>query len=1140
VAHVTCDKITGGYHIIYAYGYTSDININMEILVKNNKGGGDIELPPTKRRNDENQSNEGIIPFMPLSSEPNNNTNNNNTINNNSSSITQSNTMLKSINDKSIDQQQTLVDTFHDHPDDTSASTSTTTTEPSTPTSSQSPLFPQDAHQQSNDDDQQQKHQQEQKQEQQRQKQRRRRKRQRRQQRRRQQRDDDDDDDVLEMEMVMAYVRNGGRFAAGVIASICFGWFAFYMCTAWTDWGDSFYPKLKARLPQFLQLNGKGADAILYLAIPLLLSATLTHFLHHHPTSTAHERGHITTTPLRIPNPFTIIGLFRHKTVKGDGDPNYTFLGILLFVLPTLTYLALQLNDALRSDVYSHRHVANIFGKTSMMAMSYFLIPVSRHSILLTSMGWDPIHAAQLHTCAGYVAVLGGLAHGVYYVVIYVWVTEVGLVDLLVPDWDCWSWEVIFGGGETVDFGCYMQFMNLTGVFSAFCFFMLTLTSIWWVRRRYYNVFYTTHIIFGTSVFLGLAMHWNAMILYICPSMIYYLASLGPYVVKAVGDRWRGGTKIVGVRHIVDSGDCVEVAFCLGKDSGVKGFNSGVTALKMCATQYIRICIPEISPIWHPFTCYSTPSISNVDNAIAGTTTITNTTDGTETLNVIFRCYGTWTTNLAKRLADPSLDRPTILVDGFYGPGDRLSQALRHDTLVMVAGGIGIVSYISMVRLLHLTLMVENVGVFPTKKVVLLWICRDEGLIDHLVKTQFDRLVRNDIENGVVEGVVNGCGVAFHIIIFHTARNAPSSSTTASSMELTPTIPSYSEILLPTVEHSVTPSVNASVDGGGEPFDPTSSSMAGKSAGISEAILSSLVFASIAWGGLYIIWDKYQNVQKHSSAIGNRMYSTLELVALSIVAPLAAAVILKCRNVCVRLYKRVGRYRYDALTSVSRSDVAASATGCAEGPIAVGMGVCTTELAVLPNASPHVREQEPLVDIGYDSLKVVEENVLKEMTRTNSCNGGSSGDTSVSSTTQSDESIQHNLPLDQVSTVTTNNVGGGAHTHTDDNDSQSNTTTNSTIIITPSLRMTTGDCVEINHRRGRPNMEELLTELFETSESPGIFMCGPALLLNAVKDVVVQSRFGGGCTDRSGNGRRAGKQSTVLPRCALYEEGFEV
>jgi len=73
----------------------------------------------------------------------------------------------------------------------------------------------------------------------------------------------------------MAYVRNGGRFAAGVIASICFGWFAFYMCTAWTDWGDSFYPKLKARLPQFLQLNGKGADAILYLAIPLLLSATL-------------------------------------------------------------------------------------------------------------------------------------------------------------------------------------------------------------------------------------------------------------------------------------------------------------------------------------------------------------------------------------------------------------------------------------------------------------------------------------------------------------------------------------------------------------------------------------------------------------------------------------------------------------------------------------------------------------------------------------------------------------------------------------------------------------------------------------------------------------------------------------------------
>ena len=74
-------------------------------------------------------------------------------------------------------------------------------------------------------------------------------------------------------------------------------------------------------------------------------------------------------------------------------------------------------------------------------------------------------------------------------------------------------------------------------------------------------------------------------------------------------------------------------------------------------------------------------------------------------------------------------------------------------------------------------------------------------------------------------------------------------------------------------------------------------------------------------------------------------------------------------------------------------------------------------------------------------------------------------------------------------------------------------------------------------------MEDFLTELFATSESPGIFMCGPALLLNAVKDVVLRRRCGGGCSgcaDWGVNGRRNDQHSTVLPRCAIYEEWFEV
>ena len=63
-------------------------------------------------------------------------------------------------------------------------------------------------------------------------------------------------------------------------------------------------------------------------------------------------------------------------------------------------------------------------------------------------------------------------------------------------------------------------------------FSILTCTSLWWVMRHYYKFFYLTHIISGTSVFLGLTKHLNGMIMYICPSIIYYLASLGPYAIE--------------------------------------------------------------------------------------------------------------------------------------------------------------------------------------------------------------------------------------------------------------------------------------------------------------------------------------------------------------------------------------------------------------------------------------------------------------------------------------------------------------------------------------------------------------------------------------------------------------------------------
>jgi len=382
----------------------------------------------------------------------------------------------------------------------------------------------------------------------------------------------------------------------------------------------------------------------------------------------------------------------------------------------------------------------------------------------------------------------------------------------------------------------------------------------------------------------------------------------------------------------------------------------------------------------------------------------------------------------------------------------------------------------------------------------------------------------------VTEGAIGGgdSGVVFHIIIFHTTRGASSSTAAA---EITPPLLCASETLLSADSCAADPCAtemtcagNTPSVGRGQPFEPSLASIAGKSIGITEAILSSLVFATIAWGGLYLVWYNYHNVQQHSRAIGNRMYSTLGVLALSVLAPLVAVGVRMVVNMCRSLSR--GRYRYDALTSDST-------TGGSAREEAV-VGVPSGDDGLLPLASS--LESQAVDDmvssggIGYNSLELKEDIVAKEMGKDDGGSGSSSGNTSVSSATMSEVEAQQtpNTPP-----IATDHDEGCARPST-----ACPSIINATEVVTPSETMMgsrTPTGVVIDHRIGRPVMEDLFVEIFEAAETPGIFMCGPALLLNAVSKVVLR----GSCARRNGGGI-GGRPKPVFPRCAIYEEGFEV
>jgi len=173
----------------------------------------------------------------------------------------------------------------------------------------------------------------------------------------------------------------------------------------------------------------------------------------------------------------------------------------------------------------------------------------------------------------------------------------------------------------------------------------LGLTSIWRVRRNYYRVFYFVHVTLSVVMLFGLAMHDNQIVWYMAPSLLYYLASNVPVLVESLW-KWirHGGIRVVKVVHIPDSGGCVELTLkgvlshaadgrtSLAKDSCLDD-NELHTIGKFC-----KLRVPSISSKNHPFTIFSHSTLSVGSN---------------DEFKILFRPYGTFTSQLSKQLEPP-------------------------------------------------------------------------------------------------------------------------------------------------------------------------------------------------------------------------------------------------------------------------------------------------------------------------------------------------------------------------------------------------------------------------------------------------------------------------------------------------------
>lgn len=490
-------------------------------------------------------------------------------------------------------------------------------------------------------------------------------------------------------------------------------WMLCFVCLGYTTAGKDWY----GHLASFFFVED-GAPPVMNLAIPILLSGTIATVSMFQHDST---KG-VSALPSQLP---TCIHRLYHwqRTSSGDIDvKRFT----IHFVCWPLALMAI-------GNMYRHLHdkqlslddqlmeIGNTFGFVALVAMSYFLIPVARQSPILKLFQLSPISAVHIHIWSGRIIVIGVALHASFH--IYRWKGLAGesILAMIFPPRQCFSLSDNNNfepecADEDTDCECYDLLRNLTGIIALTGLLIIGITSLNYVRRTNYRLFYLTHVMVAPTVLLITILHYEKAMLYIAPSIIYYIATSFPVMTENRSCCSEEGVKPTRVERIKSSVDrrqreCVSLT--------LKATPAAVDML--CSGQYIKLGAPQLSSITHPFTVNRVPGSK-------------------EELRIIFRVMGKFTNRLCDRLVNPISDAlPIITIDGFHGPQNRVDQVLRHDVAVIVAGGIGITPYLSLLDDVHTILASTESRV--TKEVVLHWICREQELIDYVFKEYFEPLI---------------------------------------------------------------------------------------------------------------------------------------------------------------------------------------------------------------------------------------------------------------------------------------------------------------------------------------------------------------------------------------------------------------
>ncbi|CAB9526494.1 NADPH oxidase 4 [Seminavis robusta] len=623
-----------------------------------------------------------------------------------------------------------------------------------------------------------------------------------------------------------------------LVSFLCATWVLCYMLFSGIDPGRSMYARMADRVVG----DPKGGGQILHLAFPVLIAGSLASLCWTLPSLSVSRRSALSSlVRQQLPN---WIYRCRHRLLFVEGEWKLDFLAWTLILVPSVVFVFMV--------VYRHMHgkelalddqvsvTSNAFGVVAEVVGSFLMIPVARHSSLLKVVGWSPARAVILHIWTGRIFILAVIVHGSMHMFRWVGLSNESLVGMLVPPAGCWSMNSETYNAaqptcvdEDTDCTCYDIHRNLTGVLAGVALLVILITSWYPIRRQCYRLFYMSHVIAAPLAIILVVLHWNRSILFMAPSLIYYTASSFPVFVESWGRQSTSkGVEVVSIDRIASFADW----------KGKQGANSRGTnsthyiSLTVRATEaavrqfrpgyYIQLLAPDVSTISHPFTINLVPARH-------------------DQLRIIFKATGNFTLQLSQSLQPqqpPSSSLPPIFLDGFLGSPSRVREVLQHDVATMVAGGIGITPYLTLLHHVHDLLAQAPLNTFATKRIVLLWICRDASLVEYVQREYFQPMLTSHSHN-------DNADFKIKIVVYHTGDH---------SMTAMPCSNDEENALPASPVTGINTEAASLIQG--RPFSPSRFST-GSSSSMRTNILCFLAFSFTAWLGLASVWWAYKHLQ---------------------------------------------------------------------------------------------------------------------------------------------------------------------------------------------------------------------------------------------------------------------------------------